>query len=317
MNKVKKQTVRLVHLPDSPRAELFTKTLKDLENYEISSGTLSDESNFNVFFNFSGFENDKSLLLNLLLGLRSTDTYSIFDLSDEDFLKTPDADFYILFAAASNFVTCSSEAIQEALYEQTGRLAYLVADPIEDSSFSEPEFRTTVPEVLWYGETKDIMSIRPYITKNDHNIRIATTGYASFTKDRAETTFIASDKSKDKEIQNTDVVYLPPTHNREGELRRFKKVEEATRHGKFVIAPNLDYDWEEISLQTSLEDGLGMFKDGYYELNDYVVEKQQIIKDKYSRETIKESIHTALVLAPEEPAFADVDDYISETFFLG
>jgi len=211
MSKVK--TVRVVSESEHQRAKLFEDIIKGLEHYDCSTGTFTDKQNYNIFFNFSGFENDKALLLSEFIELRNSGAVIIYDISDEQFFETPDADYYILLAATANFITCSSELIQETLYEQTGRLAYLVADPIDASVFTPPTESSSAkddldnqdPRILWYGEARDIMSVRPFITKNPYNIKIATTTHLRHIKDRAETAILLSKKRKDKEIQEADI----------------------------------------------------------------------------------------------------------------
>jgi hypothetical protein len=301
-----KQTVNLIASDGHKRADLFKRIISDLDDYTIKdSKTVDYGINYHVFFNFSTMEKDKAQVLSELFELRNKGLYTIFDISKEEFMETSDADYYLLFASACSFVTCSSEAIQEKLYDLTGRLAYLV------------DFEGGNPEILWYGKSKDVMSIRPYITSNSYNIRIATTGYISHTKDRASTVVINSDKKKAKELASTDVVFLPPTFTREGELRRYKKVEESIISGKYVIAPRLEYDWDNLAHNEDLDQAIEYFTMNSKDAGATVRTKQELLKSKYSIENTKECIKSSLELATEEPIFADILDIHEENgFFL-
>ena len=313
------QKIKLISSKGHKRAGLFEKIISDLDGYTPKKGKRIDyEYKFHIFFNFSGIEKDKAAVMAELFELRKKGLFTIFDVSNEDFLETKDVDYYLLFITGSSFITCSSERIQEKLYELTGRLAYLVANPKEELDFLPPSWsKEETPRVLWYGETLDVMTVRPYLTKNEYHIRIATPSVLSNTKDRASTAVILSDKVRGREIEKTDIVFLPPTFTKEGELRRYKKVEEAIVFGKYVIAPRLEYDWEELAFKGELDKGVAFFNANKSEVAETIDNKQEILKSKYSVENIKESVESALELATEEPIFADiVDETTGENFFL-
>ena len=302
MTKLKKeQTVNLVFNTGNTRGKLFQDIISNLDNYSTTNTEIDSSANFNVFFNFSTFQSTKEVLLAELMSLNDKKTFTMFDISDENFLNIPEADYYILMAAAANFVTCSSEFIQESIFEHTGRLAYLVANPTDPEAFIDPSLvvGNKKPSVLWYGETRDIMSVRPYLTKNTHNIKIATTGHISNTDDRAETSILVSEEKKQEVLSQADVIYLPPTHNRQGEINRYKKVEESIKAGKFVIAPALDYDWDGLAKDCALGQGIQFLQD-QESPNQYVTAKQDYLKRKYNKENVISALNTALELTPED-----------------
>jgi hypothetical protein len=314
-----KQTINLVASNDHPRASLFRNLVGSLEDYAIKEDkTIDYSANYHVFFNFDDTEKDRPEILSELFELRNRGLYTIFDISQEDFMKQDDADYYLLFSAACSFVTCSSEAIQEKLYELTGRLAYLIHNPLDESHFVNTEaFEGGNPTVLWYGQSKDVMSVRPYLTNNIYNIRVATPSVLSHTKDRASVGSIINDKAKEKELANADVVFLPPTFTREGELRRYKKVEESLIAGKYVIAPRLEYDWDQLAFNVELDKGVDYFTLDSKQISATVAARQELLKNKYSKENTLESLKSSLELATEEPIFADIiDTNIEEGFFL-
>ena len=308
-----------MHNEEHRRGKLFKSVIENLQDYEVKTGATDISAHINVYFNFSNYDNNEALLITEMLELCESDTLTIFDVSDEEFLSSPLIEYYLLLIAAANFVTCSSEFIQESIYEQTGRLAYLVADPAEESDFKTPSYSYERSfeklDTLWFGEVRDIMSIRPFITSIDDNIRIATTGYISHTKDRADMTVIRTDKRKEEEIDKADIVYLPPTHNRQGEINRYRKVEECIKAGKFVVAPALDYDFDALAKDTDLKNGKQFFKN-LEDPNQYVKAKQEYLKKKYSRENTESSLHTALELTPEDAFQQSLEEVLGEEIIL-
>jgi glycosyltransferase involved in cell wall biosynthesis len=315
-----KRTVNLIASEKNKRADLFERVINDLDEYKIKKEkNINLDTNYHVFFNFSGIQNKKADILSNLFELRNKGLYTIFDISTEDFMKDKDADYYLLFASACSFVTCSSESIQEQLYDLTGRLAYLVHNPIAAIEFLACEdFTGGNPDILWYGQTKDVMSVRPYLTSNTYNIRVATTAPISHTKDRASTAIINNPKNKRKALDAADIVFLPPTFTREGELRRYKKVEESIISGKYVIAPRLEYDWENLAHNEELDQAVEYYITNPIDAGATVRTKQESLKTKYSIDNVKESLKSSLELATEEPIFADTFDYPSDEngFFL-
>jgi hypothetical protein len=309
--KEKVSTVRFVNGKDSPRAHLFRKVIDSLDGYEITD---SEDAKYQIIFNIDDEPNTEKDTFSQLIDLAELrESYIVFDISDEDFMTPPASDFYALFSSAASFVTCSTEFIQESLYEQTGRVAYLVANPIESKEFKKPHFKSpiTSAEILWYGETRDIMSIRPYLTKNKHNIKIATTGTVSYTEDRADTTIMRSNKIKDKVLSDAHIVFLPPTHHHEGEIRRQRKVEEAIMEGKIVVAPELNFDSDDLAFDCTLDSALN-YLTNLKEPNEVVQNKQDKLKHKYAPEITKESLHAALDLVPADFYQQELDYYIAE-----
>lgn len=299
MNKNKIKKINIVYSDKNSRGELFKKTLSDLKEFEVTSGAVNLEADVNIFINFSGFESDKSQILSNIMDLNDRGSTSIFDISNEDFENISEVDYYILLAAASNFVTCSNEFIQESIYSYTGRLACLVPSSLTEEDFLKPDLNNSKsPRVLWYGLTRDIMSVRPDLTDNKYNIKVATTGTISHTKDRAETSLIVSHKKKQQILQDSEIVYLPPTYNPEGEVCRYKKVEESLKAGKFVIAPALEYDWDALAKDCTLSEGIKFFKN-LEDPNTYITRKQKFLLKKYSKEMVEGAIKTALELSQD------------------
>jgi hypothetical protein len=312
------QLAKLVSKKDNKRAELFATAIASLDDYRATKGTKIDYScDYHIFFNFSGIEKDRATVLAELFELRDKGKFTIFDISNEDFIDDSDIDYYLLFSAACSFVTCASERIQEKLYELTGRLGFLVCNPIEAKNFIAPQWtKEKEPNVLWFGKAKDVMSVRPYLTKNTHRIKVATPTKLSNTEDRADTALLRNEKALTEELTDADIVFLPPTFTREGELRRFKKVEEALIKGAFVVAPRLEYDWENLAYNKELDIAIDHLKKNKTETSEGILEKQNLLKAKYSFENITESIKSSLELALEEPIFADFGTEDGENLFL-
>jgi len=317
-NKNSKSKIKLVLENANERSNIFIDSLEDSHIYTTNVGGASSTEDFNIFFNFSGFENDKTVMLQTIVNLEDEDTLTIFDISDESFLEGDNADYYVILAAAASFVTCSSEFIQESLYDQTGRLAYLVPQSLTKEDLKQPQYEPPFfdsPKILWYGDTKDIMSVRPYLTTNVHNIKIATSGFISNTKDRAETTVFLNNKKKRDEIEKADIIYLPPTYSRQGEIRRYQKVEECIKEGKLVVAPALDYDWDGLAMDCTLEQAIEKAA-SMSDPNGYIRGLQNRLYQKYSPEVTIDAVKAALELAPEDAYQKDLENMLGKDIVL-
>ncbi len=311
------KTVNLVHKASNKRAELFSQLIPTYPDYKLSGAKTPTEvdltADYNIFFGVSSFDGEPQKLIDTVLTLEEeTSTYSILDISDETFLEGDLADYYVLTAACASFVTCSSEHIQEAIYEQSGRLAHIVPDVLTPLDVETTEFNEN-PEVLWYGETRDVLSIRPFITSNVHDIKIATTSHVSHTEDRAKTQLIRNDKTRGSCISDCDVVFLPRTYTPLSEVARLDKVKESTLKGKFVVAPDLsDYDWDSIAFDGTLEKGLEFYTESFDHLSKWIDRKQKILLTNNSEESVSGSLLSALDLTPEDTYQNDLENILNE-----
>lgn len=311
-------TVNLIANKENARAELFKKLLGT--KAKIVKHT-NYEKECNIFFNFDTFETDKNRMIATFVDMEEKNALSILDISQEislndDFLF---GSYLIVAVVCAGFVTCSNDRIQEELYNQTGRLAYLIEESVA-FKFKKPSSPTQVIDnlkILWYGKTKDIMSVRPYLTKSKYNINVACPYFISNTQDRANI-FITKTKEQEKvAIYLNDIVFLPKTYTFESEIDRYKKVEEVVAAGKFVIAPELELDETyRFAYNGDLEDGLTYIQNTPKEVMLKELQHlQKLLKQKENKKQTKKHLEKALLLAQTDDYAKNLDELLDSGAF--
>jgi hypothetical protein len=319
-DKTEIKNIHLTHRMKNPRAALFSSLIESFENYKTNGSKNSLDINkyadYNIFFNYSGFETKTREMRDAIISLEDK-SITIVDISDENFLSGPQIEQYLLLLVSAKFLTCSTESIQEMIYENTGRLAYLVPDPIVESQIEIPNKYKEEPKIFWYGAARDILSIRPELTKNIHKIKVGVYSQVSHTKDRAETVLIGTEKAKAINLKMVDIVYLPRTYTKVSEIDRCRKVEESIKAGKFVIAPHLEeYDWDELAFAGSLEKGLEFYHYKSTDVEKWVKDKQKILIQRDSKEFVEDSLLASLELAPEDSFIQDLTELLEQEVTL-
>ena len=145
---------------------------------------------------------------------------------------------------------------------------------------------------------------------------IACPSFVSNTQDRANTLLISSPEKRKDAIRASDIVFLPKTYAAESEMHRYKKMEEALVLGKFVIAPDLNFDYEGLSFDGDLEDGLAYIQACTYgQLYEEIKESQNKIKERENVEVAKANLRQALEQAPFDDYVKNLDDLLDSGAF--
>lgn len=114
----------------------------------------------------------------------------------------------------ADIVTCSTKEIQEEIFMLTGVLAIVLEKPEKYLEYLEPDSFTGISKILWFGCREDSVGIKR--------------GCSVIFKTNPNWNSIKFDRY--------DIVYLPPTFTKDGELRRVEKIKHCIRLGKFVVA---------------------------------------------------------------------------------
>lgn len=318
MTKIKDITINLIAEEESDRARLFKALLGTKAKITKYANY---EKEINIFFNFDTFQDDKNRMLSTLVDMDNKEALTILDISkDIDFDDTSIYGSYLIVAVVcAGFVICSNEVLQEEIYDNTGRVAYLIKDPI-NLEFVKPQAPSQVIDdlkILWYGDIRDVLSVRPDITIDNHNITVACSSFVANTKDRANTILLKNQKDKMAALKEYDVVYLPRTYTTEAELARYTKVQEAVAAGKFVIAPKLEFDiGENMAFNGDLNDGLAYIQSTpKEEMLKELQELQDLLKQRENRQQLKNNLEKALSLAPQDDYTKNLDELLDTGAF--
>jgi hypothetical protein len=247
--------------------ELFSKVDKKAEfNFNPFSDHLAG---YNVFCNRDGFKKDIDMLGVEIESARRT-SKTILDISNPTYGIDEYESIDLLSVMLADYITCSDEMLQEAIYADTGKLATIVPNVDLIKSIKKPKFTSTEQPLpaLWYGSKLDLFSIHKYKTQH-------------FEDQWLNVVF-------DDNLPEHEVVLLPETNSEEGERRRFNKAKESLFRGKYVIAPGIYFNMAEEGqfLTESFFEDFWSLREDPKQLEDIVKEAQKSFKKAYKLDNI-------------------------------
>ncbi len=286
---------------DSQREKLFTKLIDG----SATSRLVEEEPvDFYIYFDTDLLASGKEQPITELLTFKDEEgADAIFDVTQDVFNDEQLGSVLTLCVVCAGFVTCSSAEVQEAIYNATGRLAYMVENPILDETMKEADSNETKaignPYILWFGMANEIFTVRQQQVENTQfNIN----------------TIILNDTSSDKIIDNAfskaDIIYLPKTFDDLGERNRGMKVQLSLLEGKFVVAPDLPVEYKELAMNGSLMQGIEYYQK--FDISKWIKKKQETLLANSGLANSLEQFVKALELAPTD-AFLDNIDYFLES----
>ncbi len=281
MENTQKQQIKVVTVKSTPasiqRASIIEKHLDALVDYErlpTNEAPYFKNSCINIFLNTDLVKKNKKDASGILEDMFETVETNpvILDLSLTDRVLT---DLDIIAMGISHEYTTDTANTQKDIFTLTGKIAPLIVD--SDTVFSnckEPKPFREEPKIIWFGSKEDQFSVRKEVIKN---------------KDLLDLVF---DTPYNKKLFNikmgrANIVYLPKTYTELQEFNRKQKAIKALKEGKFVIAPDCD---EDTFFNGTLEEGISFYQNTNTEIEHYVVEMQEKLKQKYgssSSETLK------------------------------
>ncbi len=133
--------------------------LNSFTDFECSFGTHTDEkATVNLYFkHFNKDYNYLAVCGGVDLGYKT-----VFDVCD-DYFDREHSQYYRAMCEKVDAITCNSKAMQERVYEVTGRLARVVDDPVTFPK-GHVESRTWIkPKILWFGNSQNIAALKPWL----------------------------------------------------------------------------------------------------------------------------------------------------------
>lgn len=308
---IKPLTIKLVASPDSERAKLFKALATMKEGTEVKGeiDTTPDPTcDYNIFFDFSGFETNKEEMVKLIIGLEPT-SIPIVDVNTSLFEDVNASSFQIVSCISAGYLTCSSDTLQEEIYEATGRLAAIINWPLFDTDFYEPDAKEEGElSVLWFGTINELFSIAPTVASNTkHKLTVAMPNRASIKGFKYLKDYGAA---KDKVIQNSDIIYLPRTFSAADEENRMAKVEDCIMLGKFVVAPDLEVDYDGLAFDGDLDTAVESYRSTDADLTKWITEAQAVLKRRFNPEVSSDQFAFALKEAPNDEFTKNLDFYL-------
>lgn len=294
----------------------YNTTGKDF-TYNKDKGP-TEEINFrsdvNVVFNPSEYKGGLGqLLIDIVENIDTTtvfidvtkefiESYMLYDpLMDAYMLKEEeDSVFYFLLEGVAG-VFCDSIETQDLLFKKTGRMGTPVIEPEKRNTELLPPTVGTCP--VWFGDLKDIFSIRKFLSEVPDLLLILPCPIPTGSMTEAERNRIKiakNGKSLYSWLQMASFVYLPPTSTTDGEKRRLEKTEKALRLGKKVFTPDLKFntrnfaDTDPISLLEAVE---------YWDLLPRrerllaIEEKQNVLREEQKDSQVYEEFVTTIFYA--------------------
>jgi hypothetical protein len=216
---------------------------------------------------------------------------TILDVSKDVFDHETLGPVLTLCVVCAGFVTCVDAKLQERIYECTGRLAHIVNTPVNEDIFKKPEDdkikRVLNPNILWFGSSNDIFSVRKEQVKFN---RIETLIVDDWER--------VDNKKVLTALNFADIIYLPKSFSSSSEEERAKKAIFATTQGKFVIAPDLVQPFDKLSAADTFRQALEVYRKSNITL--LISLAQNFLKENYSFDKSVQQFKKALEIAPTD-----------------
>ncbi len=275
--------VKLVANPDNKRAILFKSLLANTTRYLCEPEIDLDPkpNSFNIFFELDKPDTLKKPFVTQIGKEDRNNSLTLIDVDIDTY-----TDEQALYIVTASFITCSTAYIQERIYEATGRLAPIIETPLDDSNILVPDSKNNgEPTILWYGSKEESFSIRQYVTEYPQKIEVL---FAS-----------EPDKVFAARVSRADIIFLPKTFTDEDEFTRLKKVEWCVINGKFVVAPQLEFDVDGLAMDLDLTEAIETYK-STPDTSEWVLESQDILRKRSNKEVSLDQLIFALKEAPND-----------------
>lgn len=196
------------------------------------------------------------------------------------------APHYRYMIAKADEVTCNTATMQTKIYEETGRLAKIIPDPI---TFPYGEFRhSTEPKFLWFGHASNIFSIVPYFSKLPNLTVISN---AKISNQPSHIKVIPWRPGiVEKLIPQYDIVLLPRNNDPWALTKSPNRAVDALHSGKAVWSDFSEVYGElsEFLLTGDLDSGIMAYLNDPEAIRIKVRQGQEYVKRKYSEEAVKD-----------------------------
>lgn len=285
---------------NNQRLVLFKRLIGEIETCELVEE--KSEPNFTIYFDTDFIEGGSQKSIVELLKFKDLESSkTILDLTTDQFDDDKIGPILTLCVICAGFVTCLNADMQESIYENTGRLAYIIENPVLETHFKLPDTDVNKeindPYILWYGLPREIFTVRQFQVQNkEHNINTVIV-YST-----------ASNKIVTGAFNRANIIFLPETFDAIGEQNRLVKVQLAVLEGKFVVAPNLPVDYRELAYNGSLEDAIELYRK--YDIATWISSKQQVLKEIEGTGKSLFQLQKAFELAPTDDFLANLDYFL-------
>ena len=195
----------------------------------------------------------------------------VYDVVNDHFHGKNAADYHAMCSAA-DIISCSSEYMRDVIERQTGRAAVVIDDPYENAE-DLPACRGT--EILWFGHSANIGSLRPYTDVVGATLVICSNGVG-----------VEWTPASEAECLRRTALVLMTGYNQGASSNRIVK---ALRAGRFVICPNPCESWKQFSPYMWVGDvqkGIEWAFNHREEACHKIMWGQEYVRDRFSPEEI-------------------------------
>jgi len=225
-------------------------------------------------------------------GIETCDTKTLFDVCDDHFDREHGA-HYEFMCQAADVVTCNTEAMQERIYDVTGKLARIVSDPI---TFDKGNFEYhKKPKILWFGHRVNLPSLSPYWRELE-NLTIITNVKIKDTPSHVKTKMWKPGLVEET-IQDYDIVILPKNKNPEAVYKSPNRAVDSIYSGKYVVT-DFNEVYENLSPFCFLGDifeGIDFYKNNPEECKRQVLAGQKYVNKNYNDKIITKQWEKAIL----------------------
>jgi len=264
------------------RIDIPRKILDESDD-EITT-TVSDKCNENADLNvFSKHWNQEYNLA----AMKATTTETVFDVVDDHFDRRM-GDFYREMIGLADKVTCNTAAMQTRIYDETGRLATIIPDPV---SFPKREFvHRADPKFLWFGSLVNVNSLYPILGRLPNLTVVINAELMVGPNNPHVKTIVWKPGLVEEIIGQYDVVVLPKNEEPWALTKSPNRAVDALQAGRYVTT-----DFREVYGELAdfifvgddyLEKGVDLYVKDPYTCKQMVESGQRHIAEHFSPESV-------------------------------
>jgi len=94
---------------------------------------------------------------------------TVFDICD-DYFDRPEGDYYRDMCERVDVIVCNTENMQTRIYEQTGKLAVIIPDPVTFPRIKPENKDYSEPKILWFGHQSNALPLLKWANECPYRI---------------------------------------------------------------------------------------------------------------------------------------------------
>jgi hypothetical protein len=215
------------------------------------------------------------------------DGFKVFDVCDDHFDRDH-GEYYEFMIQNADLVTCNTAAMQERIYDVTGKLSQVVSDPISFTSGAVENLNFDDPKILWFGNAVNLESLQSHIGSLP-NLTIITNVNIDI-KPPNVSSMLWQEGLVENVIHDYDIVIIPRNDHEWALTKSPNRAVDAIHAGKFVISdfPEVYGELGDFMYIGDIQEGITFYNDpsNKDEVKNMIKAGKNYVKTKYNASEI-------------------------------